>query len=281
MKPTAYCDIREKPTYRADAFIAGLQAHGFHVLHRQLPAEPPKPGDVLVIWNRYSDRELTADKWERQGGKVLVAENGYCGRDANGHQLYALAVHGHNGSGTWPRGESNWLSNTPEYSARWDALGLGFQKWQTGGEHILVCPNRHFGMKGLAMPVGWEQLVVAQLRKVTKRPIRVRPHPQNEVPKVPLAADLEKCHAVVIWASSAGVHALLAGVQVICLSPWWILKDVAPAALADVNEHRVGERQGGFQRLAWAQWTVEEIGRGEPFRHLLPATRQAEVAQAV
>lgn len=266
----AFCDIREKPEYRADAFEGGLKACGFHVLMRQLPADAPRPGEVLVIWNRYGPAELTADKWEKQGGTVLVAENGYCGRDVNGIQLYALSVHGHNGSGTWPKGGGE----------RWAALGLEIKPWRAQGQHILVCPNRHFGMKGLAMPVGWEQDVVKRLRQATKRPVRVRPHPQNSAPKVPLAADLEGCHAVVIWASSAGVHALLAGVPVICTSPWWIAKGAASADVATIEAPAMPERLPVFQKLAWAQWTVAELATGEPFRRLLGLEAPADAVAA-
>jgi hypothetical protein len=281
----AWCDIREKPHYRAEAFEAGLRACGFHVLMRQLPSAPPAPGDVLVLWNRYSDREQAGDRWEQQGGTVLVAENGYIGRDAAGHQLYALARHGHNGSGEWDPGG-------PE---RWQALGVELKAWREGGEHILVAPNRHFGMKGLAMPYGWENEIVKRLRAVTKRPIRVRPHPQNAPAARPLSEDLENCFAMVIWASSAGVHALAAGVPVVSCSPWWILKNAALERAEDVEmfaavgpwERMAADvtRRVGFERLAWAQWSVEELARGDPFQHLLradvlPAAGQAQVAQA-
>lgn len=270
----AYCTIREKPHYRRDSFVAGLKASGFHVEFR-LPSAPPGPGDVLVIWNRYSDHEQTADTWERQGGTVLVAENGYCGRDAAGQQLYAIAAHGHNGSGTWPDRDGE-----EDYGARWRALGMEIGPWRESGEHILVCPNRHFGMRGLAMPIDWEASTVKQLRAVTRRPIRVRPHPNGGAPATPLAADLENCLAVVVWASSAGVHALLSGVPVVCTAPWWILKDCGASALKHVEQARAGERLPHFERLAWAQWTVEEIALGLPFRYLLPDARQGEVAQA-
>lgn len=266
----AFVDIREQPHYRTDAFYAGLKASGFHVLPRQLPADGPRPGDVLVIWNRYSDKELTADKWERLGGTVLVAENGYCGRDAAGRQFYALAIHGHNGSGRWNGGG-------PE---RWGALGLAIRPWRVAGEHVLVCPNRHFGMKGFAMPQNWERETVAQLRRFTKRPVRVRPHPNGGTPERPLAADLENCWAVVIWASSCGVHALLAGVPVIATAPWWILKPAASMRLDEVEAPAMPPRQEHFERLAWAQWSIEEITSGAPFRHLLSGPGQGQVAAA-
>lgn len=265
----AYVDIRSGPHYRIEAFVAGLKVLGYHVLQQQLPASPPGPQDVLVLWNRYSDKELTADRWEAQGGTVLVAENGYCGRDTEGRQFYAIAKHGHNGSGTWPEGG-------PE---RWDALGLELKPWRAAGDHILVCPNRHFGMKGLAMPTDWEARVVRDLRTKTKRPIRVRPHPNNAPPVRPLAEDLVGAYAVVIWASSCGVHALLAGIPVICTSPWWICKAASFDGLKEGAPFP--ERRPVFERLAWAQWSVEEISRGDPFRHLLHHAGEGQVAAAV
>jgi len=255
----AYCVIRPAPHYRREAFHAGLQAAGYKI-EPQLPHKAPEPGDVMVIWNRYSDQEHAADNWEKQGGTVIVAENGYCGRDEQGRQHYALARHGHNGSGQW-------VSGGPE---RWQALGIDLKPWRAHGEHILVCPNRHFGMKGLAMPQGWEKQVVADLRKHTKRPIRIRPHPNGNAPAKPLDEDLAGCWAVVIWASSCGVHALLAGVPVIALSPWWICKAAAADSLAVVEQLPTHDgRQAAFERLAWAQWTVDEIASGEPFHKLL------------
>lgn len=267
----AWCDIKEQPAYRADAFVAGLRACGFHVRHRELPGnEKPGPEDVLVIWNRYSDREQTADTWERQGGTVLVCENGYVGRDGEGRQYYAIARHGHNGSGQWD----------PAGPERWEALEIGHAAWRTSGDHILVAPNRHFGPRGFIMPIDWQAATVKRLRQLTKRPIRVRPHPNGDPPERPLAEDLANCWQVVIWASSVGVHALLAGIPVIATAPHWILKSCCPARLEDVDVTLVGERLPAFERLAWAQWSVDEIARGDPFRHLLPAARQAQVSRA-
>lgn len=264
----AYVEIRDTPHYRRDAFVEGLKACGFHVIERQLPPHAPGPEDVLVIWNRYSANETAADLWEKQGGTVLVAENGYCGRDSEGRQFYALAVHGHNGSGSWHVGG-------PE---RWESLGIELKPWRAAGEHILVCPNRHFGMKGLAMPYGWEQDTVKRLRQVTKRPIRVRPHPNGGAPARPLAADLENCHAVVIWASSAGVHSLIAGVPVVSLSPWWICRAAADKRLENIEAPALFDRAPVFEQLAWAQWSVQELASGKPFDTLLSAARERKVA---
>ena len=269
--PRAYCTIRDAPHYRRAAFDAGLRACGFTV-HDFLPSQPPGPGDVMVIWNRYGDKEPAADTWEKQGGTVIVAENGYIGRDAQGRQHYALAIHGHNGSGRWSVGG-------PE---RWAALGIDLKPWRLEGEHVLVCPNRSFGTRTTAMPHDWERKSVLELRKHTKRPIRVRPHPGSSAPARLLADDLVNAWCVVIWASSCGVHALAAGIPVICTAPHWICKAAADLDWLTLNQACVRDRrQEAFERMAWAQWTVDEIASGKPFRYLLSDSRQAESCAAV
>jgi hypothetical protein len=131
---------------------------------------------VLVIWNRYGEFEQLADRFEADGGTVLVAENGYLGAAVDGktgipkqqvakgiepQHYYAIARHGHNGSGTWPEGG-------PERLA---ALGLELAPWRTDGRHILVCPNRYFGMKGFIQPQDWDEKTAQRLRKLTGRPV--------------------------------------------------------------------------------------------------------------
>ncbi len=256
----AYSLIRPGPIYRREAFDAGLKAAGLD-LRKGSPMHGDKC-DVLVIWNRYGDNHNLASRVEAGGGRVIVAENGYLGSDAQGRQLYALAEGGHNGSGRWPAGDGS----------RWNALGVELQPMREKGEHILICPNRSFGRPDFIMPLGWAERTAEHLKKFTDRPIRIRPHPgnwQTKPPKVPLADDLKNAHAVVIWASSAGVHALVAGVPVICTSPFWILKGAAPGHIEDVDQASAAEREPAFERLAWAQWTLDEISSGEPFKRLL------------
>lgn len=256
----AWCLIREQPHYRREAFVAGLCAAGYAVASGNPNAIAAE--DVVVIWNRYGSAEVVAQRAEAAGARVIVAENGYLGSDAAGRQFYALALGAHNGGGKWPADDG----------ARWRALGIELAPWQEAGGHVLVCPNRPFGQRGFEMPQDWAERAVQRLRTRTTREVRLRAHPgnwQTEPPKVPLAADLEGAHAMVIWASSAGVHALLAGVPVIYEAPWWILARSAGRDWREVDAPPRLDRLKGFQRLACAQWTVEEIASGEPFRQLL------------
>jgi hypothetical protein len=257
----AYCLIREGPHYRHDAFVAGLKAAGYEVVCKRPPVI--MGGDVLVIWNRYGENHQLAERFERAGEAVLVAENGYLGRDPEGIQYYAIARGGHNGSGTWPEGGVE----------RWTRLGVELAPWRAGGDYVLVAPNRSFGSPKMIMPVGWGERTARELERAGHK-VRLRPHPGTRKPERPLEEDLAGARAVVIWASSVGVHALVAGVPVVCEAPYWICRGAAYRAWTpqEADDELRLDRFGAMRRLAWAQWTLSEIASGEPFQRLLAAT---------
>jgi hypothetical protein len=226
------------------ACASGLAAAGYRT--------GPVP-DVTVAWGGRNPKTPSS-------GKLIVAENGYL----NGPEgpYVALAVGGHNGAGHWPAGSSERLKR----------LGVDFKPWRQDGGHILVCSSRGIGMQ--PMPKDWTAKTVAELKKHTDREIRVRPHPGNwkqlpEHPDVSLSKDLEGAWACVIWASTAGVKALVAGIPVIYTAPHWICSGAAGNQLGDIERPLMPERQPVFERLASAQWTLPEIENGDAFRALL------------
>lgn len=261
----AFSLIRPGPEYRSEAFAAGLRAVGY----KYVPWHGGTPGrdDVLIIWNRYGHGEAAAEIFERAGARVLVAENGYIGKDKDGRQLYALALNHHNGAGHWHVGKED----------RWAALGLELKPWRQAGEHVLVCAQRGIGPKGVAMPPNWEHETVAKLLTLTKRPVRLRPHPETRglaVKPPPLEQDLENCHAVVVWGSGSGIKALVEGVPVISQMPNWIGQSACgPQKLSDIEAPQtLAVRTAMLHSMAWAQWTLEEISAGLPFKYLLQTT---------
>ena len=268
--PRAWCMIREQPNYRREAFCNGLQAAGFKLRGGE-PAQDVAADDVLVTWNRYGHFEVAANDFERRGGRVVVAENGYLGANGTtpkfdvaagdvrpGH-YYALALDGHNGSGRWPSYDGS----------RWRALGIELQPWRERGDHVLVCPQRGIGPNRQAQHPAWPQDVTLRVKGLTTRPVRVRPHPGLGPGDVPIESDLENCWAMVTWASGAGIHALVAGVPVIFEARHWILADAAGRDIKAIESPALPDRLPAFQRLACAQWTVAEIASGEAFLRLL------------
>ncbi len=251
--------VRDLPHYRRDAFAAGLTAVGFSV------SKSPKPaaGNVLVIWNRYGTNDDLAALYEAAGGHVLVAENGYFARHGEAPTEYAVSKSQHHHGG----------AAVPEISPI-----KGLKPWRKEGDHILICAQRGFGSKVMQC-YGWAERIAAELRQRTKRPIRLRVHPGNHAPKVPLADDLAGCHAVVLWSSNSGIEALMQGVPVFYGAPRWIAEKAArPLAGADVEQPFMGDRTAGLSHAAANQYTVEEIASGKPFRDLLPAAGQGQGA---
>lgn len=263
----AFSLIRDMPWYRRQAFELGLKRAGYEVIRRE-PLNGCE-GDVLLIWNRYAMNHLMASNFERRGGRVIVAENGYIGRGGSTPKFsvhpkgpgpddyYALALGYHNGAGTWPSGG-------PE---RFRALCLELAPWRAGGEHVLICPNRSFGVGAQVMHPDWGQRCAERLSKTTRRPVRIRAHPGNDAPKRPLAEDLRGAWAVMVWGSSVAVHSLAAGIPTFIEAPNQILKGAG--ASGSIDDPKLPERLPHFERMAWAQYTCAELESGEPFKRLL------------
>jgi len=208
---------------------------------------------VLLIWNRSKNREAIAKRYEDAGATVIVTENGYIGKTKT------LAVGHHSGAGSWYVGEAD----------RWAPLGVELEPWREDGEHILVLPQRSIGEEGIAMPRGWETQIEQYLKKITKRPIRIRKHPGKDKTAPPtLEEDLQGCWSAVTWASGAGIKAIIAGVPVFHQLKSWI---GAPAATTefDIESPWMGDRMPMLRRLAWSQWTWDEIKSGEAVRTTL------------
>lgn len=257
----AYCLIRDLPHYRRHAFDAGLAAAGFSVSHAYPVSGRDHRGDVLVIWNRYGTYHDIATRFERGGGLVIVAENGFVGKDENGLQYYSLALDGQNGSGRWYVGLEN----------RFDLLGIEVKPWRepvpTG--HLVIRGQRGIGRPGVASPPDWHNAVARGLR--THRKIIVVEHPGvGSVTDTKHEHYLDGAHALIIWSSAVGVKALIAGVPVFCHSPYWVCK--VGAARCEM-EHELfltddianARRFNALHHMAWAQWSLAEIETGEPF----------------
>jgi len=252
----AICQIRQEPNYRREAFVVGLRNAGYSLVNSGRPASKM---DLLVIWNRYGGAAAMADTWERHGGTVLVCENGYIGKDAQGRQLYAIAANGHNGSGWWPIGVED----------RFSKLGIELKPWLDIPEgHLLVCGQRGIGTKRMASPDNWHNLIANQIKGQVELPIKIRTHPGTQPAKTTLDADLVGASACVVWSSSSGVKALATGCPVYYAAPNWICESAA-LRVSEIGRARMMDdatRAAAFHKLAWAQWSVAEIESGEPFR---------------
>lgn len=259
---TAACLIRNEPHYRKEAFHQGLRRLGFDVTTN--PLRQIYPDDVLVIWNRGPGFDHEAKRHEAAGSRVIVSENGMTdARDEDGHQLFSLAMNWHNGAGHWFTGDSS----------RWSTLGIELQAWRPPGSEVLLLPQRGIGVAPVAMPRQWVQQAQKRVRELTDRPGRVRAHPGLKSKAGPLEPDLKNAHAVVTWASSAALKALIYGVPAFYCMPGWIGAGASKflPKVTEIESVKCDDfaRVTMFERLAWCQWKVSEIASGYALDWLL------------
>ena len=242
---TAVVTIRKEPAYRREAVESGLKRLGYTILSKG--GRPESRADLLVLWNKKQGAEETmADQWERRGGTVIVMENGYLQKVDK--TTYALSVHGHNGSGWFPTGTED----------RFTALGFPLKEMVERKGYDLVCGQRGIGSKLMASPPRWAEKMIEKLR-AQGRSTRLRTHPGNFAPKVPLLDDLKGAERCIIWSSGAGVRALVEGIPVVHAAPHWICAGWE------------GNRVEALHRMSHGQWRHEEIATGEPFARMRDA----------
>ena len=242
--PVAVVTLRPKPEYRREAFENGLKRLGYTIVGDHNPKIKPKSrDDLLVLWNKKRGHgEQTADRWEADGGTVIVAENGYLAKIQGTY--YAVSVHGHNGSGWFPE------TGNP----RFKSLGYPIKDWQknTSG-YWLVIGQRGIGSNLMASPPRWGEIKAADLRQ-KGLPVKYRPHPGHDKSIAPpLVDELRGSHTCVIWSSASGVLSLVEGVPVERHAPHWICAGWEK------------DREKALEHMAQGQWHFDEISTGRPF----------------
>lgn len=240
MSSRAYLHLRHGVPKRRAAFVAGLQRLGCTVCH-ELPTEV-EAGAVFVTWNRIGAGETWARAFEKQGNKVIVAENASWGNDFLGRHWYHIAANVHNTAGKFPLGG-------PE---RWDCLGVALPPFRVASGKPVILPQRGIGSPPTRMPANFPRQMMKRYDAL------LRPHPGRRDGK-PLEKDLVDCSRVITWGSGAAIKALMMGIPVESHMPKWIGRQ------KNTEESRLRM----FQKLAWAQWELDEIASGEPFARLL------------
>jgi hypothetical protein len=124
------------------------------------------------------------------------------------------------------------------------------------------------------MSASWPRLIVERLKKLTRREIRIRPHPGLKSLASPLAPALAGCHAVVTWGSGAALKAIMLGVPAFHELPGWIGAAAARFGFETLENPFLGDRMPMLERMAWSQWTVAEITSGHAFRTLMQVARK-------
>jgi hypothetical protein len=203
------------------------------------------------------------------GRPVLAVNHGYLRRG----RAYSLGWNGINGRADF--------CNKVDAAERFEATGIEVAPWksESAAGHVLVCGQTP-GDPSLygADATLWAEKTIAYLGRLTARPLVWRPHPNvgRAAPSMPgartslarLDEDLAGAHAVVTYSSSTSAMAAIQGVPIFAASDASIAWPVANREIEDVENPATPDRAGWLRRLAYAEWTLDEIAAGLPWRRL-------------
>jgi hypothetical protein len=253
------------------AFRSGLQKHGWNARIESSFT----PSDLLIIWG-----VRRRDKIERQlisGGRVCILERGYIG---DRMKWSSVSFGGKlNGRAHFPAMQNDptrFVKHFADLVQPWsDRKGPAVIMGQVPGDMSLA------GIGGSLDK--WYENAAEELRR-SGHEVVFRPHPlagrrtPNQAPKGlrtiygTLEQSLADASICVTWNSNAGVDSVLAGVPAIAMDEGSMAWSVTSHdfALPPVRP----DRTEWASRLAWCQWSLEEIADGIAWDHVKQGIEQ-------
>jgi len=254
VKIRIFAKLKHQTTY-LESFAQGLRAHGHDATVEGHSGY--QPCDLAVFWGHRFESIIEGQR--SRNLDYLVMECGFLG-DRLEH--IGLGFNGLNGNATF-------------YPVDDDSRGREFhdliKPWQDDGDYYLIC-GQVMGDASLA-GVDYVPWVQSLPRCVDGVPVLFRPHPKgahhmvtaHPYTSASLADDLAGARAVWTWNSNSGLDALLAGVPVVAFdrgAMYW------HEAAHTIGETVKPDRVAMVNRIAWCQWTWDEIERGIAWDHL-------------
>ena len=238
--------------------VAGLAAHGVsatvHHSHNSVSS------DVVACWG-WRNGQLHKAK----GRRVLVMERGYLG---DRHQWSSIGWDGLNNRATFgPQRDTG-----QRFEENFGGLML---PWSPGGEFVLligqVPGDAALGGRCLR---GWYAQQAERAAKKYRLPARFRQHPLAIRRVGPmrvvgaesiggdLAENIHRAALVVTFNSNTGVESILAGKPTVAMDKGSMATGVALTDLPDSLDTPEPNRKAWAHRLAWRQFTIDEIASG-------------------
>lgn len=273
MRVRAYTANDEDENYVIKAFAEGCPED---VVVSDL--DDYEPSDLAVVFGTYKKhvpvsyrRGHVVHRQLNKGLNVVILETGYINRGAGKDNHYAAGLNGLNGRAKFNN------ANSP--NDRWMKLGVKVKPWRKDGSHILICGQVPWDASVDHLNfTQWAHETTGRLQRVSPREIVYRPHPLAFTPTpsgcVPssnksLHDDLKDCWAVVTCNSNSAVEAALEGIPVIATdvgSMAWSIAD----PLHNIEYLSMPDRTQWLSNLAYAQWTPDEMKKGEAWTTLSP-----------
>lgn len=269
--------LNSKPVF--ESFVQGLKR-----LNQNYVVNPgDNDYDVAVIWSllwqgRMRPNRAVWDHCQQTGKKVIVLEVGGLKRN----HLWRVGIGGINGEADF--------ANDTDINDRYRKIGLELKPWfGDRGRHILICTQNPNSYQWRNMPSVdvWLKNTIKDIRDFYEDKIIVRPHPRAhtgvgnlgkdvevQYPKrlpdtyddVDIDTALEDVKFVVNHCTNPGIEAALNGIPVMTGSTSLAWPVSMKGGYMNFNEP---DREDWVKRLAYIEWSTEEIASGEPIKRLM------------
>ena len=257
------------------AFKAGVLENGDEL------TKSYEEADVVVIWSilfvgRMAPNKEIWDKARKDGKPVVVLEVGALKRG----ESWKVGINGINRKAIFVQ---------PFEDNRFEKFNITVPDWKTNGEFITICTQRQDSTQwaGMRSADTYVADAIKHIKKVSKRPIVIRPHPRDkyidlhrlkglgvyfDVPQQSGTDQFNhndifaRSYAVINHSSGPSVQAPLNGLHVICSSDSLAFEvaDTFHTLESPTNK----DRTNWLRMLAHTEWFIPEIEKGIPWQHL-------------
>ena len=247
------------------SFQKGLLNHGIFA-PLETYVDQRADADLVVCWSYKHEALKTGD--------VLVLEAGALDRefdDRTKPHIVRYCTAGYNGL----NGDAD-FGNADVPGDRWEAMGRELAPWRLGGDYWLIAGQvpGDSALRGVCVDA-WAEEVAHKLGRCEaidrNAQIRYRAHPRGgtytgiKSTTGTLEEDIARAIAVITFSSNIAVDAVMRGVPAISFNRGSMAWDVTSHSIPDIV---TPDRTRWAERLAYTQWTKQEVESGEAWEHL-------------
>jgi len=232
--------------------------------------------EIGIAWGMTQKHQMQMQRFKDTGRKMLLLDLPYWNRA--GWRDYDLSFYKITINSMHP---NEYLDAAYGGAGRYDETnGPMIKNWNRQGAFILFAG---MGPKGCEMynkaHGEWDRQAIAQIKQATDMPIIYKPKPSDKAPMhidgvrnlqthQPIANLLRNAHAVVTHHGNSSLDGLWRGVPCFCADGAGLL--MGKSNLAEIDSPLYPEnRREFFEKLAWFNWSFDDIVDGKPLKHLL------------
>lgn len=220
--------------------IAGLKARGVEV---NTTSSPQRIGGMPILLGTTLWRNI-----EQDGGEYILVDRCHYG---DTDQWVALAKNGRGYRAQWPDRRD---------PSRWERYGQPILPYRQGGSRVILC-----GQVGSYSPDWHDEKHWYGSVNAT----HFRRHPCGENPTgLPEVKDWRDAKCAVVLNSSIAIQTVLCGIPTITMDRGSMAWPVTGHTLDDIRIRYLPEREEWAHRLAWCQWSHDEIREGTPWDYI-------------